>query len=79
MAEHQYVILSKPNCQWCEKAKQLLTANNLPYTEFDLTKHTVFRDFLIAGDKPTVPQIFYRGYWIGGYSDLEEAFAYADN
>lgn len=77
MTKH-YVILTKPNCPWCEKAKQLLTANAMTYTEFDVTEHADYREFLYALDTKTVPQIFTKGYWIGGYTDLEEAFAYTD-
>lgn len=78
MSNH-YVILTKPNCPWCAKAKHLLTANGLGFSEFDVTEHTDYRDFLYALDTKTVPQIFTKGHWIGGYNDLEEAFAYTNN
>lgn len=78
MSKH-YVIITKAECPWCEKAKQLLTANKLTYTEFDIADWTAFKHFLYELDAKTVPQIFTKGHWIGGYSDLEEVFAYTSH
>lgn len=73
-----YVILTKPNCPWCEKAKQLLTENDLKFTEYNVEEYPMFKDMLYSLDMKTVPQIITKNYWIGGYAALEDAFAYTD-
>jgi glutaredoxin 3 len=78
MADKHYVIITKKNCPYCDSAKRLLTANNMSYTEYDVAEHPDFKAFLYDLDTRTVPQIFTKDRWVGGYSELEEAFAYTD-
>lgn len=75
------VIYSKPNCNWCVKAKELMNSLYLNYDEKVLDQDYT-RDYLrrlVYGDEPasmtpplTVPQIFVDGYRVGGYEDFVE-------
>lgn len=67
-----YVIISKPDCPWCEKAKRLLQFNDQTFSEYSIAEFPIFRDFLRDNGLTTVPQIFWEGHCIGGYADLEE-------
>lgn len=69
MAEH-YVILTKPNCPWCERAKSLIQKAGDTYEEFDVPSNEVLRQFMYANGVRTVPQIFLDGEWIGTYEDF---------
>lgn len=84
----RYIIYSRDNCPWCEKAKETLEYNNLLYTEYKLNVHytrDTLQDKLLKENvsKLTVPQIYYNGKYIGGYDNLvrhleETAGGYGD-
>lgn len=59
-------------CPYCVKAKALLDAKDVDYTEHDLTGDDEARIALVAksGGRRTVPQIFIGGQPIGGCDDL---------
>lgn len=65
-----YVIITKPDCPWCEKAKNFLRSREDIFSEFSLANHPILIDFLRANKLTTVPQIFHNGDLIGGYEDL---------
>ena len=50
-----------PLCNYCEAAKRLLTRNNVPYNEIDISKVDGAIDEMIkkANGKRTIPQIFF--------------------
>jgi len=64
-------IFGKPQCPFCEKAKQLCEARRLAYTyktlDVDYTKEELLEAFPGAR---TVPQIRVNGTAIGGYDEL---------
>ncbi len=63
---HAALIVTKPNCPWCVKAKELLTANGYAIQEID-------RSTISDSDWPytTVPQIWLNGTHVdGGYEGL---------
>ena len=64
------VILTKENCPWCDKAKDLLRKKGLEFVEMDVYQHTSLRTFLGYHGLKTVPQIFNKDERIGGYEDL---------
>lgn len=75
------IIYSKPNCNWCVKAKELMNKLQLNYTEkvLDVDYSRDYLRVLLYGDNPvsvtpplTVPQIFVDGYRVGGYEDFAE-------
>ena len=53
-------------------AKRLLTRNNAPYTEIDISKVEGAMDEMIkkANGKRTIPQIFFDEQHIGGYDEV---------
>lgn len=59
-------------CPYCVKAKRLLDAKDVDYTEIDLTGDDDGRIALVekSGGRRTVPQIFINGKAIGGCDDL---------
>lgn len=74
-----FVIVSKPDCPWCDKAKSLLRYREESFSEFSVAEHPIMIDFLRANKMTTVPQIYYNGDLIGTYTDLEEWFKWDDS
>lgn len=73
MSAIKFIIYSKSDCPWCEKAKKLLDSYNFPYEEkvlnIDYTKEELAK-LLPENTKITVPQIFRGDQYIGGYDTL---------
>ena len=73
-----YTIISKSECSWCMKAKELLDANGLIYEDIPIPGKMTREEFysqIVAKYKcdATVPQIFDPNLeYIGGYHDLVE-------
>lgn len=69
------VIYSKPNCIFCEKAKELLDFQNIPYElkvlDVDFTREELLEMF---PDAKTYPQIIFEGEHIGGFDNLAKKF-----
>jgi len=65
-------VYSTTYCPYCVRAKQLLDAKDIDYTEIDVTGDDAARMNLVekSGGRKTVPQIFINGQSIGGYDDL---------
>jgi glutaredoxin 3 len=65
-------VYSTNYCPYCVRAKQLLDAKDIDYTEIDVTGDDAARMALVekSGGRKTVPQIFINGNSIGGYDDL---------
>ena len=61
-----------PLCNYCEAAKRLLTRNNAPYNEIDISKVEGAMDEMIkkANGKRTSPQIFFDEQHIGCYDEV---------
>ena len=51
-------IYSKPNCPYCEKAKDLLKQKNIPFTEINIYNNMEAINKLRENGLMTVPQIF---------------------
>ena len=65
------LVYSKPNCSYCLKAKNLLTLENIPYTESVIGEDITREDFMsLFPDQRSVPLIFVNGEKIGGYNEL---------
>lgn len=68
----KWVILTRENCVWCDRVKELLKSLSIDYTALDVTPvHSPLRGFLTASGLTTVPQVFRNGQLIGGYRDTE--------
>ena len=59
-------------CPYCHRAKKLLDANGVPYTEIDVMTDGKLRAQMRerAGGRTSVPQIFINGQHVGGCDDL---------
>ncbi|MCP5322898.1 MAG: glutaredoxin 3 [Candidatus Paracaedibacteraceae bacterium] len=77
VVEHKKKLLvelyTKPTCNYCINAKNLLEVKKIEYTEYDVTKNASFSKEAIerSGGRRTVPQIFINGKHIGGYGELK--------
>ena len=74
-----YEIYGTTHCTVCDKAKQLLTQHDKPYTFIDVAED---EDITAAFFKRfpgvrTVPQIVVEDEHIGGYHDLEKRLTFA--
>lgn len=67
----QVAIFTREGCQYCAKAKNLLTELGYDYAEIPLT-HTLRSKVVGAiANAKTVPQVFVNGSLIGGLDELE--------
>ena len=65
------VIYTKSHCPYCVKAKQLLDAKHVSYTEISIETDDEQRDTMIRlSGRRTVPQIFINDQPIGGFDDM---------
>ena len=71
------VVYSKPACQYCDKAKALLTRLGHNYTEKVVTKDISLEELFKELGKTvrTIPQIVIDENHIGGFNELTEYFA----
>lgn len=65
-----YIILTKPNCPHCTRAKQLLTIRGLAYVEEVYQTPEQIEYFKAQGHR-TFPQIWEGRQHIGGADQLE--------
>jgi glutathione-dependent peroxiredoxin len=63
-------ILSKPDCPYCVKAKELIEDTGEAYEVIEHTTPELIEAFKARGYK-TFPQIFHNGDHIGGYDALK--------
>ena len=70
------IVFSKKDCQYCTKAKTLLSKLDLDYEEVKLEDFADTKDFLkeIGKQVRTMPQIKIDGELVGGYHQLVEFF-----
>lgn len=69
-----YTIISRSQCNFCDRAKTVLSEQGLPFREFkvDDPAHRWLLTLIISAGHTTVPQIFgMDGKHIGGYTELE--------
>ena len=72
----QVTVYSKPACQFCDKAKALLTQLKIEYTERVVTKDISLEELFKELGKTvrTIPQIVIDENHIGGFNELREHF-----
>lgn len=65
-------LFTKPDCQYCDRAKAVLRQEGIPYQEHDVTldPHRSQASVYLSGAR-TVPQIFVGRYHINSAEDLE--------
>lgn len=65
------IIYTKEPCPYCIKAKDLLSAKNLAFTEIRIDLDESKREEMIRlSNRRTVPQILINDQSIGGFDDL---------
>lgn len=65
-------LYTKGYCPYCKRAKSLLSAKDVTFTDFEIDKNPELRDPMIkrANGASTVPQIFIGETHVGGCDDL---------
>jgi glutaredoxin len=67
------VLYSKPNCSFCNKAKNLLNFHNISYDEkildIDFTREYILS---LYSQAKTFPVVVIDGVYIGGFIELQE-------
>ena len=65
-------LYTKDYCPYCKRAKALLKAKGVSFTEFDIVDNEALTAEMIqrSGGRRTVPQIFIGEHHIGGASDM---------
>lgn len=67
------LIYVTETCPYCIKAKNFLTEKKISFKVIDLThKPEELKALKLQTGWQTVPQIFYKGKFIGGYTDMVE-------
>lgn len=67
-------IFTKEGCKYCKEAKEILNSKQLNYNEIclpDAERQKVLRG-MVKQDRPTVPQIFIDGEYVGGLEELKK-------
>ena len=72
MSTPKIEIYTQYGCPYCVRAKALLSAKGVPFTEIDVTMDASLRREMVARkpDARTVPQIFVDDAALGGCDDL---------
>jgi glutaredoxin len=65
-----YYIITREDCSWCDKAKDLLEQQGEPFEALSYLDHPMFIKFMVAAKMKTVPQIWHENEYIGGYAEL---------
>ncbi len=66
-----YLVMTKPGCAYCVRAKALLKSNNESFSESVYDTPERIEQFKEAGYR-SFPMIFHDGVLIGGYDALVE-------
>ena len=69
------IVWSQTRCTYCEQAKALLEANGIEYEERligDGSEYTKQHLLEVVPTARSVPQIFLRGEYIGGFTELRQ-------
>lgn len=68
-------IYTRPGCEFCYEAKELLKKNNIPYEEHILNKDYTVKTLLAISGGTKVPQVFRNGERIGGCEELKKVLS----
>jgi len=67
-------ILTKPGCQYCAEAKEMMQQHGMSYEEISVGHDANLRSVRAITGMDTVPQVFIDGKHIGGSRELREYF-----
>ncbi len=68
-------MFTREGCQYCAKAKRLLTEREMVFEEIRLHKDVSIRQMRGVTGRHTVPQVYIDGQHIGGSEELEQYLA----
>lgn len=75
-----YIVYGKPNCPFCDKAKNLLESKGKEYVYVDVSENQDAYNYLVSNGFRSVPQVFLKGksddstlVHVGGYEGLLKA------
>jgi glutathione-dependent peroxiredoxin len=68
------VMFSKPGCPFCARAKAVLKANGVPYTDIPQDQKITTSVLRAVSGEMTWPQVFIGGTRIGGADAVEAHF-----
>ncbi|MCF6339017.1 MAG: glutathione peroxidase [Gammaproteobacteria bacterium] len=72
-------IFTRPGCEYCAQAKNLLQQHGITYEELVLNRDYTSRTLRAVAGIDSVPQVFINGDYVGGAESLAEWFADEDN
>ena len=64
-------VYGRPDCSYCDKAKELLDETGLDYVYIDINEKPEARDMMRMRGHAMVPQVYNEDVCIGGYTDME--------
>lgn len=71
-----WLVITRKGCKYCEKAKEFLTQRGYQYVEQEITDENKESTYQMIDPYTNsyryFPIIFYNGYFIGGYTELEK-------
>jgi len=71
----KFIIITRDNCDWCVKAKDLLTKKGYKYAERNVADPLFGNEYkkkLKDNGLTTVPQVWHNDVYVGGYTQLKE-------
>lgn len=68
-------IYTRPGCEYCAEAKEILKKNKINYEEHILNKDYSVKTLVAISGSTTVPQIFMNGERIGGADQLKKMYS----
>lgn len=78
-----FYVLTKENCEWCDRAKARLKERGTIFETHDYKANPMMPRLMKKAGIHTLPQIWVDTptgrLWIGGYEELENYFIYQDN
>ena len=69
-----YTIITRNDCKYCDKAKEMLNLDNIPYVTYNVEEASSrwVLSLMKEANIKTVPQVFaHDGSLIGGFRELE--------
>ena len=73
-----FTMITKSDCEWCDKAKELIASKGEKVTAYDYKEHPTIVLLMKKSWLKTVPQIWAETpigkEYIGGYEDLVDWF-----
>lgn len=65
-----WYLITKPDCEWCDKAKEFITERGEGFVAFSYDDHPMILKLMMFAGLKSVPQIWCGTEYVGGYTDL---------